>query len=96
MIKAMKTISAPRIQVVLTLAEGVEALRDGSTQGPFDAWLVLDVPDGEDPTTIKLAGGPFDQGAAIFLMDAIYIHIGEKFAPPEALQGAKGLEKNTH
>ena len=94
--KLMKVISTPRIQVVLTLAEGAKSFRDGSTRGPFDAWLVLDVPDGEDPTTIKLDGSPFDQNAAIFLIDAVYTHIGEKFAKPEILRGASGLERNKH
>jgi hypothetical protein len=90
----MKVISTPRIQVVLTLAEGAKTFPDGSTRGPFDAWLVLDLPDGEDPTTIRLDGSPFDQDAAIFLIDAVYTHISEKFAKPEASGGALVLGRN--
>ena len=62
---------APRIQVVLTPVE--EAKPDATeVAGPFDAWLVLYAPDGGDPVTVKMAGGPFDSLGALHLIDAVY------------------------
>jgi hypothetical protein len=83
------TFGSPRIEVVLSLAKGgtLEA-------GPFEAWLVLTVPDGKPATLLQLAGGPFDQNSAYLLMHAVFTHIGEKFAKPEALKDAKELERD--
>ena len=60
-------LAAPRVEVVLvpeeqpTSADQV-ALAAGTL---FDAYLVLHVPDGEPPKTIRLDGGPFDKEGAI-------------------------------
>ena len=83
------TFGSPRIEVVLSLATGgtLEA-------GPFDAWLVLTVPDGKSAALLQLAGGPFDQNSAYFLMQDVFTHIGEKFAKPEALRDAKELQRD--
>ena len=66
---------------------------DGDMDGPFDAWLVLYVPDGKDPTAIPLDGGPWEsRTTATLLIDTIYTAIGEKFAPTGRKE-AKRLER---
>ena len=76
--RAMATVRAPRIEVVLTPADHQSNL--------YDAWLVLHVPDGP-PTTVPLDGGPFDRDAAVKLLQSIYTNLGEKFATVEAQRG---------
>jgi len=67
------TFGSPRIEVVLTLA------KSGTLEaGPFEAWLVLTVPDGKPATLLKL-GAALDQGAAYSLMQSIFTHIVERF-----------------
>jgi hypothetical protein len=88
-----KIIGAPRIQVVLSLA-GEAKMTAAGTRGPFDAWLIFDLPDGKPAATIPLPGGPFVQHDAMLLMETIWTFIAEKFAKPEALRGAMGLERN--
>ena len=67
-------LAAPRVEVVLvpeeqpTSADQV-ALAAGTL---FDAYLVLHVPDGEPPKTIRLDGGPFDKEGAINIILATY------------------------
>ena len=46
----------------------------------FDAYLVLHVPDGEPPKTIRLDGGPFDKEGAINIILATYSTLTEKYA----------------
>ena len=86
-----KIIGAPRIQVVLSLA-GEAKMTVAGTFGPFDAWLIFELPDGKPAATIPLAGGPFIQHEAMLLMETIWTSIGEKFAKPEAVREAMGLE----
>jgi hypothetical protein len=88
-----KIIGAPRIQVVLSLADEAKMTAAG-TRGPFDAWLIFDLPDGKPAATIPLAGGPFVQHDAMLLMETIWTSIGENFARPELLRGAMGLERH--
>ncbi len=85
--------TAPRVEVLLTLNDEAPAPDDdGGTDGPFDAWLVLHIPDGQPPTTIPLDGGPWDQVGAMMLIETICTAIGEKFAPTQSI-GAMGLER---
>ncbi len=76
-----ETVRAPRIEVVLSPDD-----QTGRSK-LYNAWLVLHVPDGRDPTTVPLDGGPFDQDAAIRLLLSIYATVGEKFATVEAKRG---------
>ena len=49
------TIHAPRIEVALIPAE------DGTLEGgPYEAWMILHVPDGNPPATVLMDGGPWD------------------------------------
>ena len=92
--REMAYFTAPRVEVLLTrIDESPEPDDVGWTEGPFDAWLVLHVPDGQSPTTIPLDGGPWDQVGAIMLIETIYTSMGEKFAPTQSI-GAMGLERN--
>ncbi len=90
--KVLAYLLAPQIQVVLTLADDAE-MEDGATNGPFDAWLLLHVPDGGPPTPIPLDGGPWKPGSALMLIETIYTFICEKFAPTRSI-GAMGLDRN--
>jgi len=90
--KYLAYLLAPQIQVVLTLADDAE-MEDGATNGPFDAWILLHVPDGRPPTPIPLDGGPWDEVGAVMLIETIYTAIGEKFAPTRSI-GAMGLERD--
>jgi hypothetical protein len=67
------TFGSPKIEAVLTLAKGgtLEA-------GPFEAWLVLTVPDGKPATLLQLGAG-LDQSAAYLLIQSIFTHIVERF-----------------
>jgi hypothetical protein len=68
------TFGSPRIEVVLSLAKGgtLEA-------GPFEAWLVLTVPDGKPATLLQLGVG-LDQSAAYSLIQSVFTHIVKRFA----------------
>jgi hypothetical protein len=101
--KTARKVRAPRVEVVLvpeeqpTSADQV-ALAAGTL---FDAYLVLHVPDGEPPKTIRLDGGPFDKEGAINIILATYSTLTEKYAEahlkrgetPSAVYDAK-IEKN--
>ena len=92
--KEIAYFTAPRVEVILTLSdEAPEPDDDGETEGPFDAWLVLHIPDGPPPTIIPLDGGPWDEGGAIMLIETIHTAICEKFAPTQSI-GAMGLERD--
>ena len=87
MLKQMQTkyrqyVSAPRIEVVLLPDEAKANLNVPTTL--FDICLVLHLPDGQPPETIRLDDGPFDRNGAVERLAEIWITIGEKFAPPEA------------
>jgi hypothetical protein len=83
-------LAAPRVEVVLvpeeqpTSADQV-ALAAGTL---FDAYLVLHVPDGEPPKTIRLDGGPFDKEGAINIILATYSTLTEKYAEAHLKRGA--------
>jgi hypothetical protein len=70
-------------------------------QRPGGPSLVLHVPDGEPPKTIRLDGGPFDKEGAINIILATYSTLTEKYAEahlkrggtPSAVYDAK-IEKN--
>jgi hypothetical protein len=84
-------LAAPRVEVVLvpeeqpTSADQV-ALAAGTL---FDAYLVLHVPDGEPPKTIRLDGGPFDKEGAINIILATYSTLTEKYAEAHLKRAAK-------
>ncbi len=92
-IKQIAFLPAPRVEVLLTASDDAPEPKDGATEGPFDAWLVLHVPDGAPPTTIPLDGGPWNIPEALMLIETIYTAIGEKFAPTRSI-GAMGLERH--
>jgi hypothetical protein len=73
-----RTILAPRIEVVLVPVEGK------GEDGPYELWLLIHVPDGKPPTTVRLAGGPYDGEQSIKAILAVYTSIGEHFAFPGA------------
>ena len=83
-------LAAPRVEVVLvpeeqpTSADQV-AVAAGTL---FDAYLVLHVPDGEPPKTIRLDGGPFDKEGAINIILATYSTLTEKYAEAHLKRGA--------
>jgi hypothetical protein len=59
MSKLKKYVQAPRIEIVLVPDE-----QGGISNKPselFDIWCVLHVPDGKDPTTVRVDGGPYDR-----------------------------------
>jgi len=67
------TFGSPKIEVVLSLAKG------GSLEvGPFNAWLVLTVPDGKPAALLQL-GARLDQNEGYALIQSVYTHIVEKF-----------------
>jgi hypothetical protein len=82
-------LAAPRVEVVLvpeeqpTSADQV-AVAAGTL---FDAYLVLHVPDGEPPKTIRLDGGPFDKEGAINIILATYSTLTEKYAEAHLKRG---------
>ncbi len=73
-----QTIAAPRIEVALT---------GNAENGPYEVWLVLHVPDGGPPTTVKLGGKDemiYSKGDAVQMLLDIYTEIGERHAFPGA------------
>ena len=62
-------IDAPRSEVILKPAG----------QERYETWLVLRVPDGKPPTTVRL-DGPNDRTASIESILSIYTTIGEHHA----------------
>lgn len=81
-------LAAPRVEVVLvpeeqpTSADQV-ALAAGTL---FDAYLVLHVPDGEPPKTIRLDGGPFDKEGAINVSGVFPPSCSERHSSEDANQ----------
>lgn len=91
--KKIPFIESPRIQVILSLSDEASEPSAATGEGPFDAWLVLHVPDGQEPVTVPLDGGPWEKPQALMLIETIFTAIGEKFAPTRTI-GAAGLERN--
>ena len=50
----------------------------------FDIWLMLHMPDGQPPTTVRLDGGPFDREDAARRLAEIWDYVGQKYAEPRA------------
>ncbi len=76
-------IDAPRIKVELTLADGGDI-----DSGPYDAWLILHVPDGKPPVTVRIDGPkspPRSSDDALLLMLELWGLLGEKFAFPREI-----------
>ena len=96
-------LAAPRVEVVLVPEEQPTSADQVALAAEtlFDAYLVLHVPDGEPPKTIRLDGGPFDKEGAINIILATYSTLTEKYAEahlkrgetPSAVYDAK-IEKN--
>jgi len=53
----------------------------------FDVWLVLHVPDGRDPVTVRVNDGPFDRGDAMKKIAEMWGYIGKEYAEPTAKRG---------
>jgi hypothetical protein len=68
-------VFAPRIEVVLVPKNNRPKCKN------FETWLVLHVPDGAEPTTVKLADTR-KQKQSIEKILEIYTAIGEKFCFP--------------
>jgi hypothetical protein len=66
--KAMRFISAPRVEVLLIPLDQAK----NSVSMLYEACLVLHVPDGKPPTTIRLDHGPFDQDGAYNILLAAF------------------------
>jgi hypothetical protein len=84
MTRRKQTVVAPRIEVVLVPDS------DGNLNASsalFDMWLVLHVPDGRDPETIRVDDGPFNRDDAIRKMSDIWGSIGREFAEAPAKRG---------
>ena len=84
-IKVKRHIDSPRIEVVLIPDSAGTDINSGSAL--FDLWLVLHVPDGKPPVTVRVEGGPFDRGSAVDKLSAVWNFIGTKFAEPTAKLG---------
>jgi hypothetical protein len=66
--KRVGYLTSPRVEIILTPIDQHEVrgaeisqTREISSSALYDAWLVLHVPDGSPPTTIRIDGGPFEQ-----------------------------------
>jgi hypothetical protein len=84
MAQAKQVITAPRIEVVL-VPEAPGNINTSSAL--FDIWLVLHMPDGRNPETVRLDDGPFDRDDAIMKMSDIWGYIGKEYAEPTAKRG---------
>jgi hypothetical protein len=83
--QAKHFVDAPRIQVVLTPDEKEANINAPSTL--FDLWIVLHVPDGKPPTTVRVDGGPFNREGALMRLLEIYTEVCDKFVVPTAKIG---------
>jgi hypothetical protein len=80
--KAQHFIDAPRIQIVLV----PESERNiNSPSALFDIWLVLHMPDGKPPTTVRINGGPYDRDSAAMRLATIWGELGERHTDQTAL-----------
>ena len=82
MAKARQFISAPRIEVVLVPDSHGANVNVPTTL--FDIWLVLHLPDGKLPETVRVDDGPFDREDAVMKLREIWESIGQKYAEPQA------------
>jgi len=74
-------VDAPRMQIVL-IPEG-DAINSPSTL--FDIWLVLHMPDGKAPTTVRVDGGPYNREGALGKLADMWGAIGKQYAEPTAI-----------
>ena len=72
-------VVAPRIEVVLVPADG-----------RYEAWLVLHVPDGKDPKTVRIGRDTYDREAAVKLLLDVYTKVGEDFCFDGTAEGSSG------
>jgi hypothetical protein len=84
MAKARQVISAPRIEVALVPDSHSDNVNVPTTL--FDIWLVLHLPDGKIPETIRVDKGPFDREDAMMKLCEIWEYIGQKYVEPQAKQ----------
>jgi hypothetical protein len=82
MARAKQFIDAPRLQVVLVPDSESENVNVATAL--FDIWLLLHVPDGKSPTTVRVDGGPFDRDDAVRKLSEIWNYLGQKYAEPRA------------
>jgi hypothetical protein len=85
-ISAMRFTSAPRLEVMLIPLEKAPGKNSLGSETLYEVYLVLHVPDGKPPTTLRLDHGPFDQDGAYNILLAAYATLGEKYAQ----SGARG------
>src|SRR5436309_1210511 len=75
--KIKKYISAPRIEVVLVPDKEDDNVNVSTTL--FDVWLVMHVPDGQPPTTVRLDDGPYSRRDAQLKLMEVWNHVGMAF-----------------
>jgi hypothetical protein len=73
----MQYLSVPRVEVLMIPLEKTDKI---STRALFEVYLVLHVPDGKPPMTIRCNNGPFNQDRAYNILLAAYTTLGEKYA----------------
>jgi hypothetical protein len=83
MTKARQHVAAPRIEIMLVPDSDADNLNAESAL--FDLYLVLHIPDGKLPTTVRADGGPYDRHDAALKLSEMWVQIGEQFAEPMAL-----------
>ena len=74
-------VDAPRMQIVLI----PESDTINSPSALFDIWLVLHMPEGKDPTTVRVDGGPYNREGAIRKLADMWGEIGKQYAEPTAI-----------
>ena len=72
-------IDAPRIQIVL---RPIPLER-------YEVWLVLYVPDGREPNTVRLGHDSYDRNGAVKMILDVYTSIGEQFAFDGTVTGSE-------
>ena len=82
MARTRQYVDAPRIQVVLV--PDSESVNLDAPTALFDIWLMLHMPDGQPPTTVRLDGCPFDREDAARRLAEIWDYVGQKYAEPRA------------
>ena len=83
--KANRFVESPRVEVVIVPDSAGTDINSSSAL--FDLWLVLHVPDGKTPVTVRFEGGPFDRGSAVDKLSDAWNFIGTTFAEPTAKLG---------
>lgn len=79
MLKTLKKVEAPRIEIAFAL--------DADKASLADCYMVLHTPDGGPLETVQLDGGPFDNESGMELILEMWSAIGKRFAEPTAKFG---------